>query len=145
MDETPAKMWGGNVLEIGGLDRLVVRGAGVESVLQIVRIAVITHAGASGMIVELASPLDRSGAALRADFDGDASLLATLTLRFNGVDLDGVFWRPRGVGAALEGVLRVLVGVVCVDPDLDGVPGIEPLAERFIPAELAERELSRNV
>jgi hypothetical protein len=123
----------------------VVRGAGVESVLQTVRIAVITHAGASGMIVELESPLGLSGAALRADFDGEPSLFATLTLRFNGVDLDGVFWRPRGVGAALEGVFPVLVGVVCVEPALEGVPGIEPLAERLIPAELAERELSRYV
>lgn len=99
------------------------------------------------MIVELDSPFDCLGAALRADFDGEPSLFATLTLRFNGVDLDGVFWRPRGVGAALEGVLvfPVLVGVVCVEPALEGVPGTEPLAERLIPAELAERELSRNV
>lgn len=67
------------------------RGAGVESVLQTVRIAVITHAGASGMIVELESSLDCAGTILRADLDGDTSLFATLTLRFNGVDLDGVF------------------------------------------------------
>jgi hypothetical protein len=53
------------------------------------------------MIVELESPLGCLGATLRADFDGEPSLFATLTLRFNGVDLDGVFWRPRGVGAAL--------------------------------------------
>lgn len=121
------------------------RGAGVERVLQTVRIALITHAGASGIIVELVRPWDRCGAALRADLDGDPSLLATLTVRFNGVDLEGVFWRPRGVGATLEGVFPVLVGVVCVEPLLDGVPGIEPLAERLIPAELAERELSRYV
>lgn len=121
------------------------RGAGVESVLQTVRIAVITHAGASGMIVELDSPLDCAETTLRADLDGDPSLFATLTLRFNGVDLDGVFWRPRGVGATLDGVFPVLVGVVCVEPALDGVPGTEPLAERLMPTELAERDLSRYV
>lgn len=94
---------------------MFVRGAGVESVLHTVRIAVIAHAGASGIIVEPASPLGRSWKVFRADFDGDPSLLATLTLRFKGVDLEGVFWRPRGVGAAFEGVLlaaAALVGVV---------------------------------
>lgn len=96
--ETPAKMWGGNVLEMGGRDQVFVRGAGVERVLQTVRIAAMAHAGASGIIVEDAS-FGRLGAVFRADLEGDSRLLATLTLLFKGVYFEGVFWRPRGVGA----------------------------------------------
>jgi len=78
----------------------------------------------------------------RADFDGEPSLAATLTLRFNGVDLEGVFWRPRGGRAAFEGVsLAVLVGVVCVELLRVGVP--ETLAERLIPPEPVPRDRSR--
>ena len=94
---------------------MLVRGAGVERVLHTVRIAVMTHAGASGMIVEPARPRDRSWKDFRADFDGEPRLFATLTLRFKGVDLEGVFWRPRVVWAALEGVFpetAAFVGVV---------------------------------
>lgn len=72
--------------------------------------------------------------------------MATLTLRFKGVDLEGVFWRPRGVGAALEGVFAlavVFLGVVCAEAVREGVPETEPLADRLRPAELAERERSR--
>lgn len=71
--------------------------------------------------------------------------MATLTLRFKGVDLEGLFWRPRGVGTALEGVfaLAVLIGVVCAEAVREGVPETEPLADRLRPAELAERERSR--
>lgn len=70
---------------------MVVRGAGVASVLQIVRIAVIAHAGASGIIVEVVIPLGCAENDFFADFDGVPSLLATLTLLFRGVDLEGVF------------------------------------------------------
>lgn len=74
------------------------------------------------------------------------SLLATLTLLFKGVDLEGVFWSPRGVGAALEGLFLTadaLLGVVFAERG--GVPETEPLAERLTPAELAERDRSRYV
>lgn len=84
-------MWGGSVRDIGGRDRLVVRGAGVDSVLHTVRIAVMTHAGASGMTVEPERPFGRSGATLRADLVGDSSLSATLKLLFSGDVLDGEF------------------------------------------------------
>lgn len=67
-----------------------------------------------------------------------------LMLRFNGVDFDGVFCSPRGVGAtALEGVFLGLVGVVCVEPALDGDPTTDTLADRLTLAELAARDRSR--
>ena len=47
IDEIPAKMCGASVLEITGRENEFVSGAGVESVLQTVRMFVITHAGAS--------------------------------------------------------------------------------------------------
>lgn len=145
--ETPAKIWGGKVLDIGGRDQVFVRGAGVERVLHTVRIAAMAHAGASGIIVEEDTSLGRLGAVFRADLEGDSRLLATLTLLFKGVDLEGVFWRPRGVGAtALVGEWPAgdaLVGVDWTDLERVGVPGAEPLAERLTPAELAERDLSR--
>ena len=147
MDETPANICGGKVREIGGRDQVFVRGAGVESVLHTVRIAVITQAGASVMIVELDSPLGRPGVHFRADLEGEARWFATLTLLFKGVDLDGVFCRPRGVGAAFEGVFPIpenLVGVVGAEPVRDGVPETEPLAERLTPAELEVRDRSKN-
>lgn len=144
MDETPANIWGGKVLEIGGRDQVFVRGAGVESVLHTVRIAVITQAGASGIIVDVDNPLGRPGVDIRADLEGDARWLAALTLLFKGVDLDGVFCRPRNVGAAFEGVSSnpdALVGVVCAEPARDGVP--ETLAERLIPVALGARDWSK--
>lgn len=91
-------------------------------------------------------PFGRDTVDLRADLEGDASVLATLTLLFNGVDFEGVFCRPRGVGAGFEGVLRTvepLVGVVCAEAVRDGVPETEPLAERLTPLELAVSDLSR--
>lgn len=115
--------------------------------MQIVRIAVIAHAGASGIIVDFVIPLGSAAKDFLADFDGELSLLATLTLLFSGVDLEGVFWRPRGVGAALLGDrvrAEALVGVVCPDAARDGEPATDPLAERFIPVELAERDLSSH-
>ena len=60
MVDTPAKICGGRVLEIGGRDQVLMRGAGVESVLQTVRIEVMTQAGASGMMVEAEMPFWRS-------------------------------------------------------------------------------------
>lgn len=70
-----------------------------------------------------------------------------LILRFKGVDFEGVFCRPRGVGAtALDGVFLAavpFVGVVCADPAREGVPGTDPLAERLRPVELDVRDRSR--
>jgi hypothetical protein len=63
-------MWGGKVREIGGLDQVFVRGAGVERILHTVRIAVITQSGASGTMVELVTCLGRGGAIFLADFEG---------------------------------------------------------------------------
>lgn len=45
-------MCGGRVLEIGGLDQVFVRGAGVDKILHTVLMAVITQAGASGIMVD---------------------------------------------------------------------------------------------
>lgn len=132
---------------MGGRDQVLVRGAGVDNVLHTVRIAVITQGGASGMIVEPVKPFGRLNVTFRADLEGESSCWATLKLRFKGVDFEGVFWRPRGVGAAvLVGECRVadaLVGVDCFEEGHGGVPETEPLAERLIPAELAVRDLSR--
>lgn len=91
MDDTPAKRCGGRVLEIGGRDQVLVRGAGVESVLQTVLMAVIAQSGASGILVEPEMPRWRQTVVFRADFDGEPRFFATLTLLFNGVDLQGVF------------------------------------------------------
>lgn len=70
-----------------------------------------------------------------------------LILRFKGVDFEGVFCSPRGVGAtALEGVFLAaapFVGVVCAEPAREGVPGTDTLAERLIPVELELRDRSR--
>ena len=76
------------------------------------RIAVIAHAGASGITVEAERPLGRD-MGFRTDLDGVPSL-ATLTLLFKGVDLEGVFCKPRGVGAAFEGVRPLAVALVGV-------------------------------
>lgn len=70
-----------------------------------------------------------------------------LILRFKGVDFEGVFCSPRGVGAdALEGVFLAVmpfVGVACVEPARDGVPATDPVAERLRPVELDMRDRSR--
>lgn len=123
---------------------MVVRGAGVESVLHTVRMAVMAQAGASGILVEGARPFGRLRD-FRTDFEGVPSL-ATLTLLFKGVDFEGVFCSARGVGAAFEGVLpptNALVGVVCAEAVRAGVPATEPLADRLMPVELDERDRSR--
>lgn len=143
MEETPANICGGKVREIAGRDSAVVLGAGVASILHTVRMATIAHAGASGIFVE-PEPLGVPDVALRADLDGVPSF-ATLILLFKGVDLEGVFCRPRGVGAALEGVRPpALVGVVWADAVREGVPGADPLADRLIPLELAVRDRSKK-
>jgi hypothetical protein len=78
--------------------------------------AVITQAGASGMTVDPVTSLGLAELTFRADFEGLSRRFAVLMLRFNGVDFEGVFCRPRGVGAAvLEGVFLGLVGVVFAD------------------------------
>lgn len=147
IDETPAKTCGGRVREIGGRDQVLVRGAGVERVLHTVRMEFITQAGASGMTEAPEMPLGRKLAKVRGvrEVDGLSGRVVDL---FKGVDLVGVFWRPRGVAAAaLDGVrvgLDSLVGVDGVEPVREGVPGTEPLAERFVPAVLDDRERSRK-
>lgn len=70
MDETPEKMCGGRVLEIGGRDQVFVRGAGVERILHTVRMAVITQSGASGMTVDPVTFLGFGVATFLADFEG---------------------------------------------------------------------------
>lgn len=112
------------------------------------RMAVMAHAGASGIMVEDERPLGRL-VDLRTDFVADfvgVSSLATLTLLFNGVDFEGVFCSALGVGAAFEGVRPptvALAGVFCAEAARGGVPATEPLAGRFRPAELDARERSR--
>lgn len=87
-DETPAKICGGRVLEIGGREKVFVRGAGVDSVLQTVRIEAITQAGASGIDDVDERPLRRSlGDLLRW---GVPLALLGVRVRFNGVALLGV-------------------------------------------------------
>ena len=80
------------------------------------------------MIVELDKPLGRILRENRAGID------ALLTFRFNGVGLLGVFWSPRGVPDAFDGVWVVVLvcfdGVDGLDVDREGVPGAEPLLER---------------
>ena len=147
MDETPAKTCGGSVRDIGGLDQVLVRGAGVESVLQMLRMEFITQAGASGIIEAPEIPLGRKLVNVRGVREAEG-LSGRVVDRFKGVDLLGVFWRPRGVAvAALDGV-RVgrdsFVGVDGVEPAREGVPGAEPLAGRFVPAVLGVRERSRK-
>lgn len=144
----PAKICGGKVFEIGGRDHMLVLGAGVESVLHTVRTESITHPGASGIIVEPGRPLGRirskrSGVGR----DGDA---VPENSRFNGVDLPGVCCSPRGVGTGFDGVLVVVVldsfvGVDGTDPEREGVPGADPLADRLTDAVLDARDLSRKV
>ena len=78
----------------------------------------------------------------RVDLEGEPSLAATLILLFKGVDLEGVFWRPRDVGAAFEGVfLAILIGVVCAELLRVGVP--DTLAERLSPPDPVPRDRSR--
>lgn len=126
---------------------MFVRGAGVERILHTVRMAVITQAGASGMMVDPWISFVRGTVAFLAVFEGLSSLFAVLILRFKGVDFEGVFCSPRGVGAtALEAVFLAavpFVGVVCVELARDGVPGTDPLAEGFRPVELDVRDRSR--
>jgi hypothetical protein len=149
MEETPEKICGGKVLEIGGRDHEFVRGAGVDRILHTVRMAVITQAGASGMLVDLIRSMGRDVEDFFANFEGLARLFAVLILLFSGVDFEGECWSPRGVGATIFVGLFLagvpFVGVVCVEPARDGVPGAEPLTERLRPAELAVRDRSRYV
>lgn len=147
----PANICGGNVLEIGGRDQVLVLGAGVESVLHTVRMEAMAHPGASGTIVELGSPLGLiffstlCGVRVR---EGESTVLTAL---FNGVGLLGVFWSPRGVPgtADFEGVrasvVLSFVGVDGFDSPRVGVPGAEPLAERLTAAVLELRDRSRKL
>lgn len=65
-------------------------------------------------------------------------------LRFNGVDFEGVFCSPRGVGAtALAGLSLAFVGVVLAELTRDGDPATDTLPDRLTLAELAVRDRSR--
>ena len=145
MEDAPAKICGGNVLDIGGRDQVLVLGAGVDNVLHAVRIASITHAGASGIFIEPKRPLGRIRSKRGVGRDGNA---VPSISRFNGVDLLGVCGSPRGVGRGFEGdlagVLEPLVGVDGTDPEHEGVPGAEPLAARFTSAVLEAKDRSRK-
>lgn len=150
MEDTPAKICGGRVREIGGRDHVLMRGAGVESVLQTVRMEVITQLGASGMMVEPERPFARNLGIFWGRGDGEGlSLSVCERARLRGVDFVGVFcwccWCciPRGVAVAavFDGVLCVpFLGVDGADPARDGVPGAEALA-REIPV---DRDRSRK-
>lgn len=146
MEDTPAKIWGGKVLDIGGRDQVLVLGAGVDKVLHAIRIESKTHAGASGIIVEPGRPLGRIRSKRGVGRDGNA---VPSISRFNGVDLLGVCGSPRGVGRGFDGVLAVVlepfVGVDGTDPEREGVPGAEPLADRLTSAVLDARDRSRKV
>lgn len=148
MDDTPAKIWGGSILEIGGRDHALVRGAGVERALHTVRMFVITHPEASGIIVEDERPFGRIIPVFCADCGYAVCLGAPLAVLFRGVDLLGVFWSPRGVVAfPLEGVRsNSFLGVDGLDVAREGVPGTEPgpPTERFISAMLLVSDRSRN-
>lgn len=148
MDETPAKICGGSVFEIGGLEKEFVLGAGVESVLHRVRMEFITQPGASGMDVESRRPLGRSLGDFRRE-SGVGALL--LRVRFSGVVLLGVVF-GRGVGVCFAGVVFV-VGVVpvCFDgvvdgpyPARDGVAVMELVPGRFETATFVDNERSRK-
>lgn len=136
-------------MEIGGRDQVLVLGAGVESVLHTVRIEVITHPGASGIIVDPGRPL---GLTFFSDLCGVRAGESTpLSALFNGVGLLGVFWSPRGVPGAtvFDGVrdsaVLSFVGVDGFDPARVGVPGADPLAKRLTAAELEPRDRSRKL
>lgn len=124
---------------------MLVLGAGVDNVLHAVRIESMTHAGASGIFIEPERPLGRTRSKRGVGRDGNA---VPSISRFKGVDLLGVCGNPRGVGIGFVGdlavVLAFLVGVDGTDPEREGVPDAEPLAERFTSAELDARDLSRN-
>jgi hypothetical protein len=109
--------------------------------------AVITQAGASGMLVDPVRSMGRAVEVFLANFEGLPKLFAVLILLFNGVDFEGECCSPRGVGATIfVGLVMAaapFVGVVWVEPARDGVPGAEPLAERLGPVELVVRDRSR--
>jgi len=151
IDDTPAKMCGGRVLEIGGRDHVLIRGAGVASVLHTVRMAGITHAGASLIDVDDALEIPRGpvnkSALTTADREGVVGAPSRVLLA--GVDFVGVSWSVRGV----------FEGVCCADADANpfvgdvvvteeearvGVPGREPVAERLVGRVLCVRIRSRN-
>lgn len=131
---------GGRVLETGGRDNKLIRGAGVDSVLHTVRTEGITHSGASLMICE-----DCKGSSLnRARFidvvlEGVPSARSFNTLLLRGVDFDGVLFWSGLADADLDGVAAVsFLGVVA---DRDGV--LDPaFPADFEPPPI---ELSRNV
>lgn len=142
IDETPENICGGSVLEIGGRDHVLILGAGVESVLHTVRMAGITHLGASPMIVD-AEPLIPAlltGSCCR-DIDGDVA--GSTVLLFRGVDLVGVPCSVRGV-AVLNPVPPFFVGVVVTDEGRVGVPATDPYPVRFVETVLLASDRSRN-
>jgi hypothetical protein len=90
----------------------------------------ITHAGASGILLEV----KWLSLWIFLDLCGVRDSSTSVNALFNGVDLLGVFSNPRGVAETLDGVcatLDCLVGVVGTEPERDGVPGAEEFTVRF--------------
>jgi hypothetical protein len=142
-------MCGGRVLEIGGRDHRLMRGAGVDRVLHTVRTDGITQTGAS--LISLVSDTPWNRARLTdCCFDGVSDPLTRLC--FSGVDLEGVLFcsRPGVVVLVLDGV-RVgapdpfFVGVVTAEDGRVGVPGVDPLADLRVGTVLLASDRSRNV
>jgi uncharacterized protein YjbI with pentapeptide repeats len=86
-------MCGGRVLETGGRDSKLIRGAGVDSVLHTVRTEGITQSAASLMIYEVCrgSSLNRARFT-DAVFDGVPLARSFNKLLLRGVDFDGVLF-----------------------------------------------------
>lgn len=137
-------MCGGNVLEIGGRDHRLMRGAGVDRVLHTVRIDGITQAGASLTLLVSDTPWNR--ARLTDGFlDGVSD---PLMLRFNGVDFEGVLFCSVVV-VVLDGVREgtadpFFVGVAVVEAGRVGVPGAALLVDWRVGMVLLVSDLSRN-
>lgn len=148
MDETPAKICGGSVFDTGGRDQVLLRGAGVESVLHTARMFAITQPGASGtgLVGRDVEPLGRVGFAVVVfrTIDGgegaDVRLGDPSAVLFTGAVLLGVSWRALGV--VVFGGVRADLGVDAPDAAREGVNS--PAAERFVSDMLLVNERSRR-
>jgi hypothetical protein len=104
----------------------------------------ITHAGASGILLEV----KWLSLWIFLDLCGVRESSKSVNVLFNGVDLLGVFSSPRGVAETFDGVCATpdcLVGVVGAEPERDGVPGAEEFTVRFGVNILGAMDRSRRV
>lgn len=135
-------------MEIGGRDHEVVRGAGVDNILHTVRIAVMAHAGASAMVFDFERLADWASdltALLRGPVDAAAADLGVpLTVRFNGLDLDGVLSRPRGAAVAATPFEGVRKGVPAPFVGVDGFEFVREEAPELFLDVFGARDRSRN-